>query len=133
MGLDAFRAAVYTKISGSALATAVGNRFYYDHAIEGAAMPYLVWLFPNFGSDWDFSSNYENVVIQVNMFDAGSSAATCAAVQASLHTLLDQSALAVTGYTCYGMNRDWARPPEWLPEERAWMAVTEYSFLAKEN
>jgi len=95
--------AIKTKLTGSALSTAVGGRVYLDRAIPGAAFPYVVYFVVSAVPERTFTEHYTDTLIQFSIFSSSPGAAEITTIYNALVALFDECALAITGSTLVWM------------------------------
>jgi hypothetical protein len=130
--------AIYSKISGSSFATAIGSRFYQGEApIGGADYPYVVFKIVTNRPDNTMSSSYEDVVIQFDLFSTASGTTEIHTIYGYLKSLYDECSLSISGGdTLIWMHRNFA---SFMPEEhttpsgtsRVWAYHVEYTIIEK--
>jgi len=91
--------AIKTKLTGSALSTAVGGRVYLDRALPGAAFPYVVYFVVSAVPEDDFKRDGESTLIQFSLFSASTSPVEVSGLFDQLKTLFDDCTLTITGNT----------------------------------
>jgi hypothetical protein len=96
-GVKNLLAAITTKMTGSALSTAVGGRIFLDRASAGTVYPYIVWFIVTSNPEKTFTEDFENTLIQFSIFSTSSSVAEIADIYAALDALFDECTLAITG------------------------------------
>lgn len=90
---------LYSKLSGSALSSAVGGRVYLDRAPDGCEMPYVVFYVVAGTPDKTFTEAYTDTLVQFSLFSASTSAAEISTMYANLMTLYDECSMTITGST----------------------------------
>jgi len=90
-------AAITTKMTGSALSTAVGGRIFLDQASAGTVYPYIVWFIVTSNPEKTFTEDFENTLIQFSIFSTASSVEEIADIYAALDALFDECTLTITG------------------------------------
>ena len=103
--MDALLAAIYGKISGSALSADVGGRVYLDEAPAGCEYPYIVFFIVSGVPDNVFNKYGESVTIQFSLFSDSAGAAEITDMFNDLTALYDDVQLTVTGYNMIVMER----------------------------
>ena len=124
--------AVHNKLDGSGLWTSLGGRVYFDHAPQGTVFPYCVYYLINDKYEYQFDSEFQEVVLQFNIFDQSSSALNILGYYDDLRDVMDWSSLSITGYDCIKVEPEWANI-EWLEEEEAWICRTQYRVLQEKQ
>lgn len=97
--------AIYSKISGSSLSTAIGGRFYKNRAPEDAEYPYVVYMIVTDTPDYNFKTTIEDVIIQFSIFSAKQSSTEAENLYGYLKTLYDDCTFTVTGSSLIWMIR----------------------------
>lgn len=97
--------AIFGKLSGSALASHIGNRLYKGRAPERAEYPYIVYLIVSNAPWKTFSENFEETIIQFSLFSSTSGSTEIEDMYEDLITLYDECAMTVTGSTLVWMKR----------------------------
>ena len=103
--MDALLAAIYGKISGSALSSDVGGRVYLDEAPAGCEFPYVVFFIVSGVPDNVFNKYGESVTIQFSLFSDSAGAAEITDMFNDLTAIYDDAQLTVTGYNMIVMER----------------------------
>ena len=107
--IDKVLTGIFTKFSGSTLATAVGGRMYSRLAPQGTPLPFVVVDVPSSMHDWTFTDDYEDLDILFNLFSQSSSEVEITGLLNKLISLYDDCTLTVTGYTNVYMIREITR------------------------
>lgn len=109
---------INAKISGSAFATDVGNRYYFVKAPQKTGYPYCEFNKVINTHDFQFSNNgqSETIRMQFDIFDSNRNPTTAMNAFKDLTTLMDDTTLTVTGYTCKYVTREWDTGPMWIDE-----------------
>jgi hypothetical protein len=94
--MDALLAAIYGKISGSALSSDVGGRVYLDEAPAGCEFPYVVYFVVSSTPDDVFCQKGKQTLIQFSLFSANTSAVEVADLYDSLRTLFDDAFIEIS-------------------------------------
>lgn len=92
-------AALITKLTGTALDTAVGSRIYLDRAPELATFPYVVFSIVSSVPQDTFMEDIEDTLIQVDLFSTSEGATEITTLYADLKAALKDQPLTVTGGT----------------------------------
>lgn len=98
--------AIYSKLSGSSLETAIGGRMFKGRASEGADYPFIVFFVVTNRPEKTFSENYEDVIIQFSLFSSTSGTTEIENMYTHLKALYDECVLSITGATLIWMKRD---------------------------
>jgi len=128
--------AIYSKLSGSNLSTAIGSRMYKGRAPHEATYPYVVFFVVTNSPEKTFSEDYENTVLQFSIFSTASGTTEIENIYTYLKALYDECSLSITGATLVWMKRNYAA---FITEEhtttagtiQVWAYHVEYSI--KEN
>jgi len=89
--------AIYGKLAGSALSTAIGGRMYLDQAPGKPTFPYVVFFIVSSVPEKTFTEDMSETLIQFSIYSASSSATEISAIYAALKTLYDECSLTITG------------------------------------
>jgi hypothetical protein len=107
--IDAILTGVFTKFTGSTLATALTNRMYSRYAPQNTVFPYAVVDATSGIADWTFNEDVENFDILFNLFSKSTSETEITGLYGKLITLYDHCKLTITGYTHVYMQRELTR------------------------
>lgn len=97
--MNALLAAIMTKLSGSSLATYVGNRIYLDEAPEQAVYPNVVFMIVTSSPRDTFTDRLEETLIQFSLRSTSESATEITTMYGYLTTLFDYATLTISGKT----------------------------------
>jgi len=103
--IEPLTASVYGKLTVSnAFATAMGGRIFYEQykSVDGSlpvTFPYAIFFYVADTPEYTFTSNKENVLLQISVFDTASSAVSMLAYISQLTALMDFVSLTPTGWT----------------------------------
>lgn len=130
--------AIYSKLAGSALNTAVGGRFYKGRAPEGTVYPYVVYMLISDVPANTFTEYLENVLIQFSLFSSASGSTEVEDIYSNLKTLYDECTMTITGNTLLWMKRESAIL---MVEDHTtasgtmdvWHYAVDYSIMMKKN
>lgn len=89
--------ALYGKLAGSALSTAIGGRMYLDQAPGKPTFPYVVFFIVSSVPEKTFTEDLSETLIQFSIYSSSSSATEVSAIYAALKTLYDECSLTITG------------------------------------
>jgi uncharacterized membrane protein (GlpM family) len=89
--------AIYGKLAGSTLSTAIGGRMYLDQAPDKPTFPYVVFFIVSSVPEKTFTEDMSETLIQFSIYSASSSATEISAIYAALKTLYDECSLTITG------------------------------------
>ena len=106
--------AVYNKLAGSALETALGGRLFEDQAPEGTPYPFAVYSITADRPIDTFTDKIDDVLIQFSLFSLSNSTGEIKDLYANLRTLYDGCDLVISGNTFIQMERVNMYP---LPED----------------
>jgi hypothetical protein len=99
--------AIYTKFSTvNDFNTAIGGRFYLNHAPQSGTMPYCVYQLITNAAEYNFTSTFDDAEIQMDIIDDNTSSDILDHAYKCMD-LFDDCTLAVTGYQFMTMERDW--------------------------
>lgn len=93
--------AIYNKFNATNdLNTAINGRMYYKRAPDKKEFPYIVFDIISDVPEWTFTDNYENAMIQFDIFViAGVVSGQIEDIYANLKSLYDDCSLSITGNT----------------------------------
>lgn len=97
--------AIYAKLSGSSLSTAIGGRLYKGRAPQGTSYPYVVYFMVTNTPDYTFSEDFENCTIQFSIFSSASGTTEIENIYTYLKALYDECSLSITGAKLVWMKR----------------------------
>lgn len=125
--------AIYTKFTtpASDLYTRIGGRLYLGEAPQKADYPHAVYFLVSSVPDWDFGAimNFDEAVIQFNLFSEKNSASEVNNMWADLMSLYDWCTLSPGGgYTSLYMRREFSNLFR-DTEEGIWMYSVQYRIL----
>lgn len=104
--MKALTTAIYSKMSGSSLNTAIGGRFYKGHAPEGTEYPYVVFMLVSDVPADTFKHKLDDVLIQFSLFSATSSSTEVEDMYGYLKALYDDCSMTPTSQTLIWMKRE---------------------------
>jgi len=113
-----------------AIYTNVGGRFYLTEAPQNTAFPYIVYYLANNDYDYQFVEDFEDFLIQFNIFDDKASASNISTYFENLKTLFDWSVPTVTGYTVSRFVREFA---QLVRDDEVWQYTVQYRVLLQKN
>ena len=130
--MKAFFTGIYNLFTtGSpAIYTNVGGRFYLTEAPQNTAFPYIVYYLANNDYDYQFVEDFEDFLIQFNIFDDKASASNISTYFENLKTLFDWSAPTVTGYKVSSFVREFAQLAK---DDEVWQYTVQYRVLLQKN
>lgn len=101
---------IYDEFTGStgsgSLHDELGGRLHFTEAPQGQVYPYGVYHLISNVPSWTFDADFEEYLIQFNIFSKKNSATDINTVYLALTTLYDWCILDVTGYTNVYMKRE---------------------------
>lgn len=100
--------AIYGKLTGSSLSTAVGGRVFKGVAPEGTGYPYVVYSLISDVPDYTFTETMEDVIIQFDIFSNTSSSTEAEDIFGYLKSLYDFCSMTITGGSLLYMRRSYA-------------------------
>ena len=129
--------AIETKLTGSAFATALGDRFFFEQyqTADGSnpvTFPYAVYTVIADTSDFTFTWETADVLIQVSIYDKSESFASMADYITKLHALLDDGALTISNWTQIRIDREghFVLSPD---EDRVRHSASTFRIIAQKN
>ena len=102
---DLFAAITAKFTAANTFKTAVSSRFYLNTAPQGIASPYAVFTLVNNVADYNFTSTFDEALIQIDIIDDNQSSDILDTADKCM-TLFDDCLLTVTGYQFIKMERD---------------------------
>ena len=129
--MNALLTGIFSKFNGApetAIHASLTGRMYSRYAPPNTTYPYAVVTIPAMAGDWDFTSNYDDVDIQFNLYSQSASESEIGTLYTNLRALYDDVTLTVTGYTHLYCQYDTA----WMlsdPEENIREYVIQYNIL----
>ena len=97
--------ALYAKLAGSLLVADIGNRFYKGRAPDNAVFPYVVHSLVSSVPERTFSEQYENALVQFDLFSSAAGSGEVETIYEHLNALLDEGSLTITGNALIWMRR----------------------------
>jgi len=98
--------ALFTKLTGSLLDSDIGNRFYKGRGPDSPEFPYVVHSVVSSVPEKTFTEQYENILIQFDLFSLASGSAEVESMYDHLNALYDECSLTITGSTLVWMRRN---------------------------
>ena len=98
--------AIYSKLSGSALAAHIGNRLFKGRAPESAEYPYIVYMIVSNAPNKTFNTSYEETLFQFSLFSATSGSTEVEDMYEDLIALYDECSMTITNQTLIWMRRE---------------------------
>ena len=125
---------IYSKFNTgtNTLKTNLTGGLHLIEAPQGTATPYGVYSLVSNIHDWDFAVDYDESLIQFDLYDEAQSATTICNLYDYLKTLYDDCSLTVTGHTPYYMWRDFSRLLR-DPVPGVWHYVIQYRLMMRVN
>ena len=104
--MKALFAAITAKFTAAnTFKTAVSSRFYLNTAPQGISKPYAVWTLINNTADYNFTSTFDEAMIQIDIIDDNDNSDILDIADKCM-ALFDDCLLSVTGYQFIKMERD---------------------------
>jgi len=104
--MSALLAALITKLTGTALWTAVAGRVYLDRAPELAVFPYVVFSIISSVPQDTFSESVEDTLIQFDLYSTSEGATEITTLYEALKATLKNGSLTVAGSTHLWMTQE---------------------------
>ena len=99
-------AAINTKFSAAnTFKTAISSQFYLNTAPQGTSKPYAVFTLINNVTDYNFTSTFDEALIQIDIIDDNQSSDILDTADKCM-ALFDDCELTVSGYQFIKMERD---------------------------
>lgn len=109
----------------------IDGQLYHTIAPQNVSFPYAVFSFIHDMYEYNFKSDFENVLLQFDLFSNSTSPVEIEDMFTHLKTFLDTAALSVTGYTQVYLRREGSRL-FWESDTLAFHRIVEYRvFLRK--
>jgi hypothetical protein len=131
--------AIYTKVTEltggnhNSFYNAISGRFYFVQAPQETAFPYSVYHLLTDTYDFTFTEEFEEIIIQFDMYDQDPSSSDILDATEYLKTLFDWCRPTVTGYSVsHGMERIFSTI-DWFDEDGVWQSVVQYRISLKKN
>ena len=90
---------IYSKFTGSALATAIGGRLYKAYAPQRAQFPYATYDIITDIPEYPGGKTIEQVLVQFDLYSSASGSTEVEGMLTKLRTLYDDCTLTLTGNT----------------------------------
>jgi hypothetical protein len=81
------------------------GRLYHTQALQTTTFPFCVFSFVSQGTEYTFTDEFENLVVQFSLFSTTNSSLEIEDLRAKLTALYDWCSLSVTGYSHLYMRR----------------------------
>ena len=124
----------FSTTSASSFYSGVGGRMYLEQAPEGTQFPYAVYGVVNEGHDWNFTNDYEEVVLDFNLF--ADDELEVATLYEKLKEAYDDSAFTVSNHSLLKFRRDnaWLNVhTDLVPNMNIWQYTVQYSCLLRKS
>ncbi len=118
---DLFGGTIYNNVSG---------KLYLSVAPQNSTFPYIVYYLVSNDYDFQFSEDYEDCLIQFNIFDDKASASNINTYFENLKTLYDWALPVVVGYTVIKMQREFA---QLVRDDDVWQYTVQYRILLEKD
>jgi len=112
------------------LKTDLSGRLYFMQAPQTAVFPYCVYSPISDMYEYNFTADFENIVVQFSIFSTDENAVNIESYFGHLKDLYDWGVLSVTGYTHVYMRREQSRL---LKDDRAWHRQVDYRIFLEKN
>jgi len=119
--------------AGNSFNTAIGGRFYFEYATQSPTYPYCIHWYPNDFHDPWFSEEYEEILVQFDIYDQNTSASTIYDIGTYLAALFDDAIPTVVGYAVFAMLREFCIPPVYDHDTKTWQYTYQYRLLIEKN
>ena len=129
--MNALLTGIYTKFNAAnTFKTAVGSRLYTRYAPQGTAFPYAVLDIVTGIGDWNFTQEFDDIDVQINLYSKSTSETEIGTLYSTLRALYDDCALTVVGYEHLFMQYDqyWSLSN---PDENIRQYTVQYNILLK--
>lgn len=130
------KTAIYTKFTElivgvhNSFYNAVSGKLYFERAPANAVLPYAVYHLISDVTTWNFSHDFEEVRIQVDLFSSSDSSSEVEDLYTALKALFDWCSLNITGSTCIYMRRENARLSR-DPQDDNWTYNVDYQIMTE--
>ena len=130
-----FWKAIYTFFSATphnAFYTAIGGRFYYGEAKQGASFPYAVYFGSSQSDEDTFSETIDEVAFQINIYSDKKTSTEAMQLSDYCRELFDGASVTPAGYKdCY-IKREMIAPPI-KTTGNEWFAALEFMNYLQEE
>jgi hypothetical protein len=96
--VKAFKAALFSKMAGSAFATSIGSRLYDGRAPQNPTWPYAVYYLISSVPDRTFAEDMTDCIVQFSVFSAASAQTEILDIGTNLIALYDNAVLTASGW-----------------------------------
>ena len=103
--MKALTTAIFGRLAGTTLATAIGSRMYKNRAPQGVVAPYIVFFVVSDVYTPTFSEDIEQVILQFSIFSEASGTTEIEDIYDKLKLVYDNQTFAPTGNTVWIMTR----------------------------
>lgn len=131
--MKALLTAIYNKIMGTTntFKTAIGGRYYVDHAPQNTTFPFCCSYIISDNSDSAiFAKDDESVVIQFSIFDTNSDFTNTIDALSALDSLINHTTLSVSGYEFIKIEKDLSKL-KWEDDTGTWHGIASYTVLMR--
>lgn len=94
----ALKTAIYGKMAGTPLATAIGSRLHDGRAPQNPTPPYVVYFIISTVPDRTFSEDMSDVILQFSIFSIASGKTEILDINAKLIALYDKCSITASGW-----------------------------------
>lgn len=108
----------------------IGGKLYYERAKQKATLPYAVYHIISDVPEWTFTTYFEKVRIQINLFSSSNSDGEVEDMYTALKALFDWCDLAIVGNVHLYMRRELARLSR-DPEDDVWCYNVDYEIMTE--
>ena len=113
-----------------AIYLAMPGKLYLNEAPQNTTFPYIVYYVEGNDYDYQFVEDFEDFIIQFNIFDDKASASNITDYFEKLKDLYDWSIPTVTGYTVSRFVREFA---QLVRDDEVWQYTVQYRVLLQKN
>ncbi len=117
----------------NAFYNSINGEFYKIVADDGATLPYVVFYIFNDVPDWNFTSDFENVTIQMSIFSDSENTIEVEDIYTNMKALFDWCTLTITDTTHVYMRRIRARLLLEDEEYKGFTYVVDYEIMTEKN
>jgi hypothetical protein len=108
--------------------TAIGGRFYFAEAIQGATFPFAVYSLIALDIDYHFAGHQINPLMQISIFSKDTGSVEVNTIWGYMAARFDDAEITVSGYSAVEFRRDQARLLR-EPENNIWHYATDYELI----
>lgn len=113
-----------------AIFTDVSGKLYLEEAPQNTAFPYIVYHLISNDYDFQFEEDYEEFILQFNIFDDDRSSSDIGGYFEHLKSLYDWSTPTVTGYRVESFTREFAQLAR---DDDVWQYSVQYRIRLEKN